>query len=178
MFRPFLVSIFSLFLTIAFLPAQAGATKTRSVDEKLFSVQLPAAPSSVREVTDKGGKDPGRKTKSYRGKSGELEFELIVVEYTKNDLQGISPADYMRGYRTAESNAVERKKGKVIEDKGISRDGFGGLSLLLEDANKKLLHFVWYAADDRVYQLKLSGPKTAVESAEGKQFFDSFKLKK
>lgn len=139
--------------------------------DKSFSAELPGTPSA-RKSTLKTPVGTVEIT-TYLLHRDKLAYFLSFSEISEQAAKSESEAKRLQRARDA---VVAKLKGKLIAEKKLLLDKAPGCELEIELEGNSSIRTQIFAVRHRVYQLLLAGPTDAINGAESKRFFASFRL--
>lgn len=155
-----------LLITVGF--SQADWPKIKSTEEN-FSISMPDIP---RQHRTRASGPLGKDHHIYKVEHNGVTYTVSNSVFEKGPT---SPEDIKRTLNYARDLLLTLSGGKLLNDEGISIDGFPGRQIRVEKGKK-----VWtlraYVVKNRMYQLMTTEPKGQEHSLEVEKFFLSFEL--
>jgi hypothetical protein len=136
-----------------------------------FSVKLPAEPQPNSQVVDTA---VGKVTMHYfsvETNSGNNAYMVIYADYPT------VPSDPATTVDNAVNGQADSVKGKIIEVKKVTLNGWPGKTARIENADTTYLTAA-YMAENRLYQLIFVTPKGETIPSDVAEFFASFQITK
>jgi len=136
-----------------------------------FSIKMPAEPDPASQVIDT---DLGKVTMhsfSVATNSGNNAYMAMYADYPT------VPGDPAGAVDKAVSGQAESIKGKIVEDKKVTLNGWPGKTARIESADTTFLTAA-YMAGNRIYQVIFVTPKGETIPSDVAEFFASFQITK
>jgi hypothetical protein len=141
----------------------------RSVEGR-FSILLPAKPQASE--------------RPLQTNQGVVQRRVIAVQM-EHEAYSVTYSDYSSGDRkvnaqpalqAARDALVASSKGKLIEEKPMTLDGYPGLSVRIATKSEMVVRGNLILADSRLFQVLVMAPKERIDTADVAKFLGSFRL--
>ena len=162
------MALSSLLLSGAVYALQAHSTSKFTSKEGAFSVTLPEEPKESSQDSSSNNGPTVLHIFQVERNEGKVFYMVGYSNYQTR----LDEAASLEGVIKAQ---VESMKGKITSDKMITLDGHPGRSVTIE-AEGVIFFSSVYVAGNRLYQVMFGMPLGETMPADGKEFFDSFRI--